>query len=115
MERAAKLYRVNDVLTALASELGVRVTDETLNDLTHEVADRFGIDTLRAAVNPGHAKVVWRKEDVLELRPDLTDEQAEAFLSRAESNLRDRMIERGWEAIDTLLGMDDDIPPETGR
>lgn len=42
-----KLHRINDVLTALAHEMGVRVTieweDEVLNDLTHHVAEQFGI------------------------------------------------------------------------
>lgn len=33
------LYRINDVLTALAYELGEDVSDETLDDLTHYVAD----------------------------------------------------------------------------
>jgi hypothetical protein len=42
------LYRINDVLTALASELGVRWRseeheDETLNELTHQVAAAFGL------------------------------------------------------------------------
>jgi hypothetical protein len=42
------LYRINDVLAQLASELGVawgsdETEDATLNDLTHEVAQRFGV------------------------------------------------------------------------
>ena len=41
------LYRVNDILTALAQEAGVDTdaegVDETLNELTHIVADALGI------------------------------------------------------------------------
>jgi hypothetical protein len=32
-------YRVNDVLSGLAAECGVTLDDDTLNDLTHHVAD----------------------------------------------------------------------------
>lgn len=57
-----------------------------------------------------YARVVWVAEDVLELRPDLTKEQADEFLSANENNIRDLMTERGWEAIGTLLDMDDTLP-----
>jgi hypothetical protein len=33
------MYRINDVLTSLANEAGVTLDDDTLNDLTHHVAD----------------------------------------------------------------------------
>lgn len=43
-----KLYRINDVLTGLAHEMGVDVTveweDEVLNDLTLYVAEKLGVD-----------------------------------------------------------------------
>ena len=43
-----KRYRINDVLTSLANELGVEFAsedheDDVLNNLTHIVADAFGI------------------------------------------------------------------------
>lgn len=42
------LYRINDVLTSLAHEMGVNVTpkweDDVLDDLTHTVAAAFGLD-----------------------------------------------------------------------
>jgi len=49
MNHMDKLYRINDVLTALAQEFGIIWDDEdeqdlVLNDLTHEVADAFGLD-----------------------------------------------------------------------
>ena len=37
-------YEVNDALTALAQNAGVEVSDETLNETTHYVADAFGIE-----------------------------------------------------------------------
>lgn len=32
-------YRVNDALGALANEFGIELDDDTLNELTHHVAD----------------------------------------------------------------------------
>lgn len=32
-------YQVNDTLSALAASLGIFLDDDTLNDLTHHVAD----------------------------------------------------------------------------
>ena len=58
-----------------------------------------------------YAKVVWVVEDILDLRPDLTPEEADDFLSRNARNIQDRMCERGYEAIETLLELDDEIPP----
>ena len=48
VDRTATLYRINDVLSALAEEVGVDWLDDddrdsTLNDLTHEIAERFRV------------------------------------------------------------------------
>lgn len=48
---AETLYDVNDTLTALAATMGVTVSDETLNDLTHRV-----IGTLRGEVQRDQSK-----------------------------------------------------------
>lgn len=53
-----------------------------------------------------YASVEWTVDDIRDVRPKMTVEQAEAFLSSNENNIRDRMVERGWDAIDTLLDMD---------
>jgi hypothetical protein len=58
------------------------------------------------------ATISWTAGDVQSLRGDLTDEQAEAFLSRNEKHLRDRLIEIGWEVMEHLLVEDADLPPE---
>lgn len=42
-------YRVNDALAALASDEGKVIDDDTLNDLTHQVAD--AIDAAPEAEN----------------------------------------------------------------
>lgn len=53
--------------------------------------------------DPEFAVVKWRIADIKELRPNWTDEKCIAFLEEIESNLQDRMIERGWDVIDTLI------------
>ena len=50
-----------------------------------------------------YAKVEWTAEDVLTLRPDMTEEQAEEFLQSNEKHLRDRLIELGWDVMESLL------------
>ncbi len=52
-----------------------------------------------------YATLSWSPEDVLTLAPRLTLEQAEAWLSANEGNLRDRLTERGWDVMSTLLAM----------
>jgi len=49
------------------------------------------------------AKVEWRIDDILTLKPDWTEEQCIEFLERIETNLQDRMIERGWDVIECLF------------
>lgn len=41
----------------------------------------------------------WAAEDVLELRPKWTEEQAEEFLSDHCGRIVDRMVEAGWTAL----------------
>lgn len=50
------------------------------------------------------AEVVWVADDILTLRPNWTLEQAEEWLSSNESDIQDMMVERGWNAIECLLG-----------
>jgi len=50
-----------------------------------------------------YAKGEWTAEDVLTLRPDMTAEQAEEFLQSNEKHLRDRLIELGWDVMESLL------------
>ena len=89
-------------------------------------------DSLQAAVNyciarsvhhrgrDNYAVARWSVDDVHAYRsdnemPEWTDDQASDFLAGAEGNIQDRMIETGWEALETLIRMDredEDIHPE---
>ena len=53
-----------------------------------------------------YAEVVWTTEDVLTLRPDMTIEEAEEWLQINEKHLRDRLIELGWDVMESLLAFD---------
>jgi len=54
----------------------------------------------------------WCREDVHGYRKDTerskwTDKQADEWLESIERNLQDRMTERGWEVIETLMDEED--------
>lgn len=50
-----------------------------------------------------YAKVEWTPEDVITIRPDMSIEEAEEFLQSNERHLRDRLVELGWEVMESLL------------
>lgn len=50
-----------------------------------------------------YAKVEWTVEDIKTLREDWTAEQAEEFLQNNQRRIQDRLVELGWEVIETLL------------
>lgn len=49
------------------------------------------------------AKVEWTAEDVQTLREDMSTEEAESFLQNNQKHIQDRLVELGWEVIETLL------------
>lgn len=49
------------------------------------------------------AKVEWTADDIKTLREDWTTEQAEEFLQNNQRRIQDRLVELGWEVIETLL------------
>jgi hypothetical protein len=49
------------------------------------------------------AAVVWSPEDIQTLRPDWTTEQCSEWLADNERYIQSRLIELGWEVIETLL------------
>jgi len=57
-----------------------------------------------------YAKCEWTADDVMtmaeELDISMSEDEAESFLIRNQSNIRERMCERGWDAIQTLLEME---------
>lgn len=50
-----------------------------------------------------YAKVEWTAEDVQTLRPEMSQADAEEFLRANGKYIQDRLIEFGWEVIETLL------------
>ena len=50
-----------------------------------------------------YAAVRWSIDDVLSLRPEMTEEAAEKFLLQYEGVIQDSMLRAGWETIELLL------------
>ena len=116
-------YRITDVNGGWAA----------LEDGADPQLEHLQYPTLQAAVNyciarsvhhrgrDNYAVARWSVDDVHSYReetelPEWTDDQASDFLAGAEGNIQDRMIEAGWEALETLIRMDEedeDIHPET--
>ena len=63
------------------------MTDAEKYDLMRKLANELGVIT-----------VIWSKEDVLELRPDLTEEQAADVLVSADRR-HDANIGINWEVL----------------
>ena len=55
-----------------------------------------------------YAKVVWRAEDVKAIKGAWSLEKCEEWLQDNDRHISDRLIELGWEVMDTLLTMEDD-------
>mgnify|MGYP003649806321 FL=1 len=55
-----------------------------------------------------YAKVVWRAEDVQSINGAWSLEKCEEWLQDNERHISDRLIELGWEVMDTLLSMEGD-------
>jgi hypothetical protein len=55
-----------------------------------------------------YAKVSWRIGDIQELKPDWSERQCYEFLINNQRHIQDAMITRGWDALDTLLSMEED-------
>ena len=55
-----------------------------------------------------YAKVVWRAEDVKAIKSAWSLEKCEEWLQDNDRHISDRLIELGWEVMDTLLQMEDD-------
>ena len=55
-----------------------------------------------------YAKVVWRAEDVKAIKGAWPLEKCEEWLQDNDRHISDRLIELGWEVMDTLLQMEAD-------
>ena len=50
-----------------------------------------------------YGEVLWTIEDVMELAPSMTRDQAEEWLFRNEGYIQDAMTQRGLDTLETLL------------
>ena len=50
-----------------------------------------------------YGKVVWTANDVLTLKDDWTEEQAEEWLKANAKYIQEQMVQSGWNAIENLL------------
>jgi hypothetical protein len=50
-----------------------------------------------------YAKVEWTAGDVQTLRPNWSLKKCEEELNKIESDLHDRLVEKGWDVIENLL------------
>jgi len=48
----------------------------------------------------------WTAADLQTLAPRMTLEQAEEWFAASEEKLRDRLVEKGWEVLETMLAYD---------
>ncbi len=72
-----------------------------------EIGPQQQIGAIQAPAGPGaFAEVKWTVQDVLSLRENWTEEQAENFLEENEKRIKDRLVEEGWDVLEDLL------PPE---
>ena len=53
-----------------------------------------------------YAKVEWTAEDVQTLRPEWTEEYCEEWLMANQKYIQDRLVELGWEVMESLLAYD---------
>jgi len=56
-----------------------------------------------------YAKVVWRAEDVGDLKPKWTLAQCEEFLQEIDRHFTDRLTEEGWEVLRAFTDMSKDF------
>jgi hypothetical protein len=59
-------------------------------------------------MNKRFAKIAWTVDDILNLKPNWTEKQAEEWLASNEKYIQDRTIELGWEVIECLLPVNDE-------
>jgi len=66
----------------------------------------IGPSTLEHDPMPEYAKTVWSVDDILCLQPEWTEKQAKGWLERNEKYIAERLVELGWEVLETLIAMD---------
>lgn len=54
-------------------------------------------------VNEYYAAVRWTVDDILTVRPEWSNEKAQQWLEDNQKYIQSRLIELGWEVIETLI------------
>lgn len=49
------------------------------------------------------ATIFWTAEDISSMRPNLSEEEADQFLSHNAKHIENAMVEAGWQVIEDLL------------
>jgi hypothetical protein len=75
--------------------------EEITNMLCQAVVNR--INPLIEKRETQFAEVTWSIEDLKTLQEDWTEEQLLEWMDLNEDHVRDRLIELGWEVIDTMI------------
>jgi hypothetical protein len=52
--------------------------------------------------------IKWSWEDVQSLRPDLSEKESLVMLHKIAGRLEDRLIEMGWQIMETLIQMNEE-------
>lgn len=92
----------DDLITVMDSQFGeVEYVEEAKNMLCQAVVDR--IKPLIEKRETQFAEVTWSIEDLKTLQEDWTEEQLLEWMDLNEDHIRDRLIELGWEVIDTTI------------
>ena len=60
------------------------------------------LETVRPAEKM-YAGVSWQWEDIKSKRPSWSEQKCRNWLQSNQNRLRDRMVEEGWAAIETML------------
>jgi len=86
----------------------IRNEDRRREQMYAEILERKGELIVPEEIKEYYAVVRWSTEDVHNHRENMgwvkwTDEEAERWLASMEGNIQDRMTERGWDVIDTLM------------
>lgn len=63
---------------------------------------------MSATAETKFAILSWDVEDLQTLKPEWTDEECVRWFNRNEKYLSERLIETGWNVLETLLTLDPD-------
>ena len=113
-----RIAEVNDTWAVMVD--GVGCPEGTFYPTLQAAVDYCIARSVHHRGRDNYAVARWSLDDVHSYRednelPEWTDDQASDFLAGAEGDIQDRMIESGWEALETLIRMDredEDIHPE---